>query len=181
MANRCSRVTTAANIDPTMGTFAVLLVLLIAAGAVGYVLASLPGERDSAGREARMRAEHWRALAGAAHEVQRTADGYARTIGERRDPRAAVRDYQSACRWLLLVVASGPTPPPLRPLIGVLTDARNPEAVAATRAGDELLAGLAELQDAADDARRPPPAGPSEWRAFLRLACLTVRARFRTS
>jgi hypothetical protein len=155
--------------------------VLAAAGAIGAGLAVLFEGRRAAGWEARTRAEHWRALAGAVHEVQRTAEGYGRTVGERGDPRSAVRGYQDACRWLLLVVASGPTPPPLRPLIGVLTDARNPEAVVASRAGDEFLEGLAELQDAADDTRRGPPTGPSELRAFLRLACLTVRGRFRTS
>lgn len=164
-----------------MGTFAVILVLLAAAGALGAAVTTLLGTRGAAVREARARADHWRTLAGAVHEVQRTADGYARTVDERRDPRPVVRAYQDACRWLLLVTASGPTPAPLRGLVGVLTDARNPEAVAATRAGDEFLAGLAELQDAADDARRAPPRGPSELRAFLRLACLGLRGRFRTS
>lgn len=163
-----------------MTTFAVVLVLL-AAGALGAAVTRLLGTRRAPAREARARADHWRALAGAVHEVQRTADGYARIVGERGDPRAVVRAYQDACRWLLLVTASGPTPPPLRPLTGVLTDARNPEAVVATRAGDEFLAGLAGLQDAADDARRAPPRGPSELRAFLRIACLGLRGRFRIS
>jgi hypothetical protein len=167
-----------------MATFVVLVVLVVllaAAGALGAAEATRLGTRGAAAREARARADHWRALAGAVHEVQRTADDYARTVADRGDPRAAVRGYQAACRWLLLVTASGPTPPPLRPLVGVLTDARNPEAVAATRAGDGFLEGLAELQDAADAARRRPPTGPSELRTFLRRACLTVRGRFRTS
>ncbi len=163
-----------------MDVITLLLVLLVVALAAGVAVLFI--DRRAAARGNRMAAEHWRRLAGAAHEVQRTADHYQRTVENREGAQAAVLGYQVACRWLLLVVASGPTPPTLRPLVGVLTDARNPEAVAASRAGDEFLEGLAELQNAADDAGSEPPAGRprSEWRAFLRLACLTVRERFRT-
>ena len=167
-----------------MNPFSVLIAILAfaAGGALVAGLRSLPWARRANKRGHSNEAQHWRALAGAAYEVQRIADDYQRAVAQREDPRSAALGYQAACRWLLLVVASGPTPPSLRPLVPVLTDARHPEAVATSRAGDEFLEVLIELQNAADDARTHPPSGspPSEWREFLRLARLSVRGRFRT-
>jgi hypothetical protein len=100
-----------------------------------------------------VRRAHLRALAGAAFEVQRAADDYGRLVVASTQLEQAVRAYQNACSWMLLVLASGPTPYEVRALTATLSDPRCPEAVVATRAGDELLMQLAELQNAEADRR----------------------------
>ncbi|MGE0029408.1 MAG: hypothetical protein AB7O78_02840 [Thermoleophilia bacterium] len=165
-----------------MGLLLALLFAAAVAVAAGLVLlAGTSAERALRLAALERRRDHLRRLGEAALDVQRAADRYGRAMAAGEPVREAAVAYQDACGRLQRAQVAGPRPMRTRALLEVLGDPHHPEAVMATRAGDEVVAEVAELQDAlearaiAEAAARPG----WRWRASWRLAVLALRARLR--
>lgn len=160
----------------------IIAVLVIGLLVAAVVSASAARTAETAVRLAGIerRRDHWRRTGEAAYAIQVAADAYVAAMSaclERNGgdgPAArradevgqAARAYADASRRLLRVLAAGPRPPRSHRMLALLTDPRHPEAVAAARPGDVVLAEVTDLQDFLDSESAAEERGRPLWRLW---------------